>query len=418
MKAIQLKNLNFGFSERKIIKNFDFSLDDGEKIFVKGFVGSGKTTLFKILTGLIPVFYKGHLEGDIIVFGEKNPVKFRNHIHMVSQIPEEQIVFEDVLDEVISVSQDQSVESIFDNAKKINASDLLERKTSQLSDGERQLVVILAALSSQKKCLILDEPFSHLYPSRVNKLLDLFLDSEQSVIFTDKRYEHFEERFDNTFDFPSFNSPSNSEVGDKVRFINIQTSVEPTEEILVAENIYFSYPESEMELLRGVDITVRRGELVSIIGDNGSGKTTLLKILCGILKPHCGRIHCQERKISISLQYPNYCFTSRSVKEEVSTSPKLVDLFGLKGRLDRHPHTLSAGEAKLVSLLKAFSGDLLLLDEPTVYLDPNFRFKLVECLKREGKTAIITTHDLELADLCDTTYELKNGRLKEKSRCG
>ncbi len=414
MKAIQLKNLNFEFSGKRIIKNLDFSLDEGEKIFVKGRVGSGKTTLFKILTGLIPVFYRGELKGDITVFGEKDPEKFRDYIHLVSQIPEEQIVFEEVLDEVLSASQNQSLETVFHNAKKIGANHLLERKTSQLSDGERQLVVILAAFSSQKKCLILDEPFSHLHPSRVGKLLKILLNSEQSIIFSDKRYEHFKEHFDGVFNLEVKN-PESDHLEEQ------SSSIKASEEILIAENIHFSYPESEAgELLGGIDITVRRGELVSITGDNGSGKTTLLKILCGILKPNNGKIYRQEGSVSVSFQYPNYSFTAKSVEEEIQISSDVVDFLRLTNLMKRlmkqHPHTLSAGEAKLVSVLKAFSGNLMFLDEPTVYLDHDFCFKLVECLRREGKTAIIATHDMRLADLCDTSYELRRGRLKEIGR--
>ncbi len=431
MKAIELKNLTFEFFGKRIIENLDFSLDEGEKIFVKGDVGSGKTTLFRILTGLIPVFYKGKLRGDVTIFGEKDPRRFRDYIHLVSQIPEEQIVFEDVLDEILSASQNQSLETILYNARKINAEHLLERRTSQLSDGEKQLVVILAALSSQRKCLILDEAFSHLHPSRVGKLLEFLLNSEQSIIFSDKRYgRHVNplNNFDRVFDL------GNKKATDSKLFENsteisrslietpnlVDVSKETSKEILIAEGIHFSYPESAEsvgseteELLNGVDITVRKGEIVSIIGDNGSGKTTLLKILCGILKPESGKIYRHEKKISISLQYPNYGFTARSVRDEVSIPGNYIDFFGLRDLLERHPHTLSAGEAKLVSLLKAFSGDLLLLDEPTVYLNPEFCFKLVECLKRERKTAIIATHDMLLANLCDTTYELKKGKLKE-----
>jgi|Deesub1362A_J573_1020465.scaffolds.fasta_scaffold00054_82 energy-coupling factor transport system ATP-binding protein len=426
MKAIELKNLSFEFSKKRIIENLNFTLDEGEKIFVRGDVGSGKTTLFRILTGLIPVFYKGSLEGDVAIFDERDPRKFRDHVHLVSQIPEEQIVFEDVLDEILSTSQNQSLETIIQNAKEINAEHLLERKTSQLSDGEKQLVVILAALSSQKKCLILDEPFSHLHPSRVGKLLEFLLNSEQSMIFSDKRYEHFLERFDGVFDLGKKRFTGDNLTGDNLTDDNqvFKDSIEsisrgltePSKEILIAENIHFSYLESagsEEELLNGVDITVRKGEIVSVIGDNGSGKTTLLKILCGILKPEIGKIYWHEKKVSISFQYSYYSFTARSVKDELSISGDLIDFFGLGNLMERHPHTLSAGEAKLVSILKVFSGDLIFLDEPTVYLNPDFCFKLVECLRKEGKTAIIATHDMKLASLCDTIYELKKGKLKE-----
>lgn len=394
---IELKDLSLRISGKGVIQNLNFEAGLGEKILVKGSVGSGKTVFSKLLSGLIPVFYRFDVRGGIKIFGERDPQKFRSHIHLVMQIPEEQIIFEDVIDEI-----DNGLELL----KKFKAKNLLDKKTSQLSDGEKQLVTLITAFASQKECIVFDEAFSHLHPERVERVLKFILNSERTIFFSDKRFEFGGSNLrilDFGCELLQDNFAFNVEEADSA------FNAERGNEVLRAEDVTFSY--GGPDVLKGVDLALNEGEIALITGDNGSGKTTLLKVLCGILKPIDGRISC-KKSLAISLQHPNYSFSSKTVRDEV---PKNLNLkaFKIEKILSRHPHTLSAGEAKLLSVLKTFSSELLLLDEPTVYQTYGFILKLIHFLRKERKSAVIASHDKRLENFVDSVYELKRGRLKE-----
>jgi len=409
--SVEVKGLRVEISGERVVDGLDVNASYGDKIFVKGNVGSGKTSLFKTLAGLIPVFYKAEVEGMLRVCGERNPENFRKHVHLVMQVPEEQIVFEDVVDEILSYGK-VDIEEVVEKAKSLGAEKLLDKKTSQLSDGEKQLIVILASLVSPKECLIFDEAFSHLHPSRVDKLYKLIFKSEKTVFFADKRFAQA------NFDFRILevgSSTSNYPIDRLQSLANLSNSdgeKEATKEVLIAESVNFSY-ENGRELLKDVDFVLNEGEIAVITGDNGSGKTTFLKILCGILKTD-GRVKRYARP-KISLQYPNYSFTEATVDGELKGFDGLESASNLFiGKLSRHPHTLSAGEAKLLSVLKTLPSKLVLLDEPTAYQSNEFVPMLIELLRRERKSAVIASHDSELEKFADSVYELKNGRLKLK----
>jgi energy-coupling factor transport system ATP-binding protein len=385
---IEFKDVSFSFSGREILKA-SFTVEQGEKILLRGGVGSGKTTAFRILTGLIPVFYRGELKGEVRVSGEKNPLNFRDHFYCAFQCPEEQIVFDTVMDEVGSI--DEKLIS------KLKLKHLLEKRTHQLSDGEKQLVVILTAILSSRECMGFDEALSHLYPERAEKILKIILEDERTVIFSDKR-KYFEKFFDRVIS-----------IGKSHEYPPKIPQADFGEEIVSLTDVSFSYPESIEPLLEDVNLSVAKGEIVSITGDNGSGKTTLLKIISGILEAE-GKAEVNG-KVSLSLQYPNYSFVERTVRDELQflKHPELINQ--VKELLSRHPHSLSVGESKLLSVIKSFDGDVLLLDEPAVGQEESFRFRLLEWIRRFGKTAIIATHDMKLAELSDSIYEIRKKKL-------
>lgn len=200
--------------------------------------------------------------------------------------------------------------------------------------------------------------------------------------------------------------------------------------VLEARDIRYRYPRGE-EAIKGISFHFRRGEKIALVGPNGAGKSTLLQMFNGMLRPDSGtmlfdnkpmeydRASLRElrRKVGFVLQNPdrqiiaptvyqdvafgptNLGYSEAEVKEAVTTALRHA---GLSGFERRPPHQLSGGEKKRVAIagVLAMDPDVLVFDEPTSGLDPSGSEDLMELLdelNHEGKTIVISTHDVELA---------------------
>jgi energy-coupling factor transport system ATP-binding protein len=196
------------------------------------------------------------------------------------------------------------------------------------------------------------------------------------------------------------------------------------EPVIVMENVWFDYQGSSV--LRGVTLTLKRGECVALVGRNGAGKTTLIKLLNGLLKPKQGSVEVLGRDtlrtpvrrlvrhVGFAWQNPNDQLFQATVRDEVLTGPRALGLddpgwcnllferFDLGPLLARSPFLLSEGQKKRVSFAAALSSrpEAVVLDEPTAGQDESFRRELgkfISELAGEGRTVLLVTHDLEFA---------------------
>lgn len=189
-------------------------------------------------------------------------------------------------------------------------------------------------------------------------------------------------------------------------------------------------------VLTGINLGIRRGEGLAILGANGSGKSTLLKMLCGLIHPNAGHMYAfgQEltedalrdtvflqdyrQRVGFVFQNSDAQLFSATVRDELAFAPSqagltkeevnqrvedTAKLVGIRNLLDRAPYRLSGGEKKKVALacVLTVNPEVLFLDEPTNGLDPRTQFWLVEFLKAlhvAGKTIIMATHDLSIVE--------------------
>jgi len=200
------------------------------------------------------------------------------------------------------------------------------------------------------------------------------------------------------------------------------------EVLLKAEGLRYSYGQ-EKEALKGIDLTVKKGEKIVVLGSNGAGKSTLFLTLNGVLTPDSGRIIYRDkeirkkeinelrRNVGIVFQDADNQIIASTVFSEVSFGPMNLRLpkeevvkrvnsslasMNLTEMKDRPPHYLSGGEKKRVSIadIIAMEPEVILFDEPTASLDPvNVKMlnEVLDEMTNLGKTLLISTHDVDFA---------------------
>ena len=213
--------------------------------------------------------------------------------------------------------------------------------------------------------------------------------------------------------------------------------------MIKAVNIHKSF--GELEVLKGVDLTVAKGEIVSIVGPSGAGKTTLLQILGTLDKPNAGEVLVngvdfsklnekelaafRNRHIGFIFQFhqllPEFTALENVMipaliarKDNKKTTQKAKELLAylqLSDRMEHKPSELSGGEKQRVAVARALINDpsLILADEPSGSLDSKNKDELHKLLfelrDKFGLTVVIVTHDKELAALSDRVIEMKDG---------
>ena len=201
----------------------------------------------------------------------------------------------------------------------------------------------------------------------------------------------------------------------------------------------------DLEVLKGVNLEVQKGEVVAIVGKSGAGKTTLLQIIGTLDRPTCGQVLIdntdvfalndsqlaafRNKHIGFIFQFhqllpeftalENVCLPAMIAREKESDyrprAERLLCELGLKDRMNHKPNELSGGEKQRVAAARALmmQPTIILADEPTGSLDEKNKQELSELLlhlrQQYGQTILLVTHDKELAQMCDRVIEIKDG---------
>jgi putative spermidine/putrescine transport system ATP-binding protein len=203
--------------------------------------------------------------------------------------------------------------------------------------------------------------------------------------------------------------------------------------------------DSQVRAVDGVNLQIRKGELIALLGPSGCGKTTILRSVAGFVMPTAGHIRIRGEDITYTpphkrntaLVFQNYAlFPHLTVAQNIAFGlqmhkvpkreiPKhitaVLNLVQLKGMEDRYPHQLSGGQQQRVALARALvvNPDVLLLDEPLSNLDAklrlDMRLEIRELVKQSGATAIYVTHDQEEAlSIADRVVVMQHGRIQQE----
>ncbi len=207
--------------------------------------------------------------------------------------------------------------------------------------------------------------------------------------------------------------------------------------MIVIENIHKKF--GKVEVLKGLDLTIKSGGIFAVLGPNGSGKTTLIKSILGMVVPNKGDIKIDDESILKKHQYrnnidylpqianfPNNLSVSelirmiKNLRSKPTLDTELIDVFGLHPFLNQKLGNLSGGTRQKVNLVLAFMFDseFIILDEPTTGLDPVSLIHLKEIIQQEkqkGKTILITSHIMSFVEeVADEIVFLLDGKIYYK----
>jgi energy-coupling factor transport system ATP-binding protein len=471
-QPLVIENLSFRYRERQVtaIRNISFSANPGEIMLIAGASGCGKTTLIRCINGLIPRSYKGELAGRILLHGQETAglplAKISQMVGTVLQDPERQILGTKVLHEVafglenLAMPRPEIITRVDESLQYLNISYLRNRETFNLSGGEKQKVALAGVLAMRPSILLLDEPLASLDPASAYETLDMvrrLADEGMTVLMIEHRVEDVlrirperimfmadgEIRYlgllaglEKVADYHEVKLPAPAIIERAAKdppppALNVLPgatgSASEKESLVRFEDVAFDY-EPGTEVLHGINLEIKRGDVIAVLGPNGAGKTTFVKHAIGLLKPKSGNVLVNGRntreasvaQIASTLGYvfqsPSHMLFAPTVREELAFGPK--NLGHPKDRIEKEvkealqivnlsemekdpPLALSFGQQKRVSIaaILAMRSRILVMDEPTAGQDyQNYMTFMDAILQLPGFEAILfITHDVDLA---------------------
>lgn len=450
---IDLKNLNFGYSSKSILKNLNLSIKDGESVLLLGISGSGKSTLLKCMSGVVPNLIDGEISGQVIIndLDTKEMNKIPPDIGIVLQDPETQFVCSTAGDEIAfgleNLCYDKKTISklVKKFAKRFKILDKLDKDINSLSYGEKKKVIIAAMAAMDKKIILMDEPLTNLDVRMKEEILFLLKElkkDRKTIIVAEQNPCIIKVLFDRCIVLDKGNLIYDGEVEGGLKLHKEITNHPkvgksiPTDDILLeVKDLSFSY--GKKKILKKINLKVKRNEIVAITGENGSGKTTLALCLCNLLKKNKGNIQLLNKnldeynqkeiakKVGFVFQNPNFQIFNNTIVNEIEYGPKnfgmqlnddekneLLKISDLNYKKNSHPFSLSLGEKRRLNIASVLSSnpDLLILDEPVFGQDPYHFSKILRHMVGK-KTIILITHEDSLLRIANRVFYLKDGML-------
>lgn len=489
---LAVKDLSFRYRDRQetAIRNISFDVRAGEILLIAGASGCGKTTLIRCLNGLAPRSYKGEINGRVAVFGKDiqswKLSQISQKIGTALQDPERQILGTKVVNEVafglenLNIPREEIFQRVDEALTFLKIFHLRERETFSLSGGEKQKLALAGILAMRPSILLLDEPLASLDPASAQDALDtarFLADQGITILMVEHRVEDVlrikpervmlmdsgEIRYlgdaaglFNVASFREVKLPANVIVErakaeappEEINLLPGATSADSNDEAIVKfENVAFGY-ESNVEVLHGLNLEIKRGDVIAVLGPNGAGKTTFVKHAIGLLKPKAGRVLVNGRdtkEISVAqiasvlgyvFQSPSHMLFAPTVREELAFGPtnlrhsderiemevkEALRIVNLSDKENDPPLALSFGQQKRVSIaaILAMQSKILVMDEPTAGQDyQNYMNFMDSILQLPSFEAILfITHDVDLAVIyANRVLIVNDGRLVADGR--
>lgn len=487
------------------LKNINLEIKKGEKVLIAGPSGSGKSTLGSCLNGIVPFSKEGGFKGTLTVKNiepyESSIFEISNLVGTVLQDQDGQFiglsVGEDVsfIDENNLIPQAEMIKNTEKALIEVGMDSFIDHSPQELSGGQKQSVSLAGIMRSPAEILLFDEPLANLDPYSGKHAMKLICDIQKktgkTIIVIEHRIEDvLEQEFDrvvilNNGEVVANGTPEElfrqdmfrqyglreplyiealkysgvnlkkdsiypiTKIGTDTNIAKVKAwcdSVEVkekifTDNILSVQNLSFAYEEGKT-ILKNVNFSVNRGEILALLGNNGAGKSTLCKVITGIEKESSGDITLLRKsiikdsikrrgeKIGFVMQNPNHMITQETLLEEVQfglkirgvkdyakKAEKALEVCGLYEFRHWPVTSLSYGQKKRLTIaaILALEPEVLILDEPTAGQDYK-RYKefmnFIKEIANKGVGIILITHDMHLAlEYANRAVVLCNGTI-------
>lgn len=454
---IKFEHVNVTMQGKRILSDINLEIQDGEFVLICGESGCGKTTMTKLINGLIPHFVRDvSVDGTITVCGknvaEMPMYEIAELVGSVFQNPRTQFFYTNSNAEMAFGLENRGVEPeyirkrIKNTINELDIEKLEDRDVFSMSGGEKQLLAFASAYAMNPQIYVLDEPSANLDIAAMEKLserMKVIKEKGHTVVvaehrlawiqkFADKIIYMKEGRIEQEFTSDEFKALSDlkrkqmglrSIVPEQIQIPEITGNSEDA----VLQICNLSCKRKKQMIFQNISLSARAGDIIGITGKNGAGKSTFCNCLCGLLKPKGGEILYQGKKLSekartklfgMVMQEVNHQLFSDSVKNECMLANEeaseqeireLLEKFDLEEYAEYHPMILSGGQRQRLAICQAVMGEkkLLIFDEPTSGLD--FRHmcqveKLMKQLSEEKYIIIVVTHDYEFLNRACKRY--------------
>ena len=485
MHEIEISGLTFAYENRKdpALEELNLTIDEHEFALLAGASGSGKSTLLKCVNGLIPHRYVGEYKGDVKVRGQSVSssqfLQLSLTVGTVLQEADKQLVSSIVEDDVafgpgnLALPREEIERRVKYGLESMDILGLRGRSIFAISGGQKQRLAIADVLAMKPDILLFDEPLANLDSNGVKLMQSIFRTlhaTGKTIIVAEHRTEEVL-KADPTRVFVIDKGRMMADSTDPRVLVKFRETIKvpaeyfldgplqttpatawdqkaertttPSQELIRIEGMSFEYS-GGIKALADIDLTVREGERIALLGNNGAGKSTLALSLIGLLKPTSGRVLIggrDTRKLSTSeiarticlvFQSPFSMLFARTVREELSFGPKNLgvpsDAIGkivpeaasrcsISHLLEQSPFASSFGEKKRICVgsVLTMQPRCIILDEPTAGQDyrsySNF-MNFIVSLSEHVKSFVVITHDPDLAiEYTDRAIILNNGRI-------
>lgn len=488
----------------KALKDINFTVKQGELVLLCGKSGCGKTTLLRMLKPSLSPFGKmcGNVYFNEKNLSDYDVREQAARIGFVMQNPDNQIVTDKAWHELafglesLGIKQNEIRMRVSEMASFFGIQNWFYKNVSELSGGQKQLLNLASVMVMQPSVLILDEPTSQLDPIAAGEFLKTLEKINRelgtTIILTEHRLEEAFSLADRVIvmddgkiiadeapidvvkilknknhdmykalptpvrvyvSVPNrFSCPLNVRDGRewlrnyaKENTLNPGTIPEDIEKpnsetVIEIKDAYFRYEKDLPDVIKGFNLSVKKGEVFCLVGGNGTGKTTALSLISGINKPYRGKVlisgqsvfkikNLYDGLLGVLPQNPQSLFVKNTVyldllemlpeskltkEEKEQKIADIATLCRIENLLDRHPYDLSGGEQQRVVLAKILliEPKILLLDEPTKGMDAHFKEEFADILadlKANDVTILMVSHDIEFcaeyANRCGLVFD-------------
>lgn len=463
---ITLNKVSFSYKggQEKSLHEVSLRIPKGQCVLLCGVSGCGKTTITRLINGLVPHFFEGDLSGEITVNGldakQADILKLSDIVGTVFQNPRTQFFNTDTDSEIVFGLENRGLPSkVLSNRlervnEELHIQNLCGRSIFELSGGEKQKIAFASVYATSPDIFVLDEPSSNLDYHSINELKSFIKKIKQqgkTIVVAEHRLWYLMDIADRVIfmengrlisdmginEFAALSENEIENMGLRARSLSDikfgKVGMNSGKKVLEVRDLTVKL--GNKTILDDVSFKVNSGEIVAITGENGAGKTTLARALCG-LNGEIGTVFLggeilsskrrREGSYMVMQDVGHQLFTdsvdaecslgiAKPIKENIDEVLTLLSLSKLK---EKHPLSLSGGQKQRLAVAVSMlcGKKILIFDEPTSGLDfdsMNEVGALIKRLAEEEKIIIIITHDREfIQTICSRVMVLESGKIR------